>query len=113
MSVARIGHIAVLLRSGKVLVASWVGHDSTDIAELYILAPQFRPLPKMTARRGRPNATLLATGDVLITGGADHDAPGGVATAEIYRATDCASTARPHAFCPYRPHHHFLPTDVS
>jgi hypothetical protein len=90
MNVARVGLVAVLLRTGKVLVAGgWVGHDCTDSAELYDPATgKFQPLPKMTSRRGRPNATLLATGDVLITGGADHDTPGGVATAEIFRAAD-------------------------
>jgi WD40 repeat protein len=90
MAIARVGHASVLLRNGKVLVAGgWVGHDCTDSAELYDPATgKFQPLPKMTTRRGRPNATLLATGDVLITGGADHDSPGGVATAEIFRAAD-------------------------
>jgi hypothetical protein len=41
---------------------------------------------KMTVRRGRPSATLLSNGDVLITGGADHDTPGGIAAAELFHA---------------------------
>ena len=41
---------------------------------------------KMTSRRGEARATLLESGDVLITGGADHDSPGGIASAEIFRA---------------------------
>jgi hypothetical protein len=36
MSVGRVGHIAVLFRSGKVLIAGgWIGHGCTDSAELY------------------------------------------------------------------------------
>jgi Galactose oxidase, central domain len=88
MSLARVGHAAVLLRSGKVLVVGgWVGMDSTDYAELYDLATgKFTTLPKMIVERGRPTAALLGDGDVLITGGADHDTCGGVASAEIFRA---------------------------
>jgi Kelch motif/Galactose oxidase, central domain len=88
MTVARVGHAAVLLRSGKVLVVGgWVGRGCTDSAELYDPATgKFTALSKMTGKRGRPSATLLGSGDVLITGGADHDTPGGVASAEIFRA---------------------------
>ena len=39
----------------------------------------------MTSRRDNPAATLLQSGDVLITGG-DTDGPGGVASAEIFHA---------------------------
>jgi len=88
MSVARVGHAAVLLRSGKVLVAGgYVGMECTDLAELYDPATgRFTALPKMTAKRGRPTATLLKSGDVLIAGGAEDNSPGGVASAEIFRA---------------------------
>src|SRR5271166_6279679 len=88
MSVARVGHAAVLLRSGKVLVVGgWVGHNTTDSAELYDPASgRFEPVGKMIAKRGQPSATMLVNGDVLITGGADRDTPGGVNTAEIFRA---------------------------
>src|SRR5208283_588339 len=88
--IARVGPAAVLLGSGKVLVVGgWVGHGCTDSAEIYDpAAGKFTVIAKMTAKRGRPNATLLANGDVLITGGADHDTPGGVASAEIFRAAD-------------------------
>jgi hypothetical protein len=73
------GTCAVLLRSGKVLVAGgWTGQGGTDSAELYDPATgRFTTIAKMTARRGRPGATMLANGDVLITGGVDHDGPGG------------------------------------
>jgi hypothetical protein len=61
MSLARVGHAAVLLRSGKVLVVGgWVGMDSTDYAELYDPATgKFTTLPKMIVERGRPTAALL------------------------------------------------------
>src|SRR3974390_2437710 len=89
MSIARVGQAAVLLRSGKVLIAGgWIGHGCTDSAELYDPATgQFSVIAKMTTRRGRPSATLLANGDVLIAGGADRgDTPGGIASAEIFHA---------------------------
>ncbi len=60
----------------------------------------------MTALRGRPTATLLNNGDVLIAGGADHDSPGGVATAEIFHAghfevrSSVLDASGPH--CAYR-----------
>jgi Kelch motif protein/galactose oxidase-like protein len=91
MSVGRVGQVAVLLQSGKVLIAGgWVGHGCTDAAELYDSANgKFTAIAaKMTTRRGDARATLLVNGDVLITGGADHDAPGGVASAEVFRTAD-------------------------
>jgi len=87
MNERRVSPIAVLLGSGKVLIAGgWVGHGCTDSAELYDPATgRFTMLPsRMTARRGHARATLLENGDVLITGGADHDSPGGVASAEVF-----------------------------
>jgi Galactose oxidase, central domain/Kelch motif len=91
MSERRVGQVAVLLRSGKVLIAGgWVGHGCIDSAELYDPANgKFTPIvAKMTTRRGDARASLLANGDVLITGGADHDAPGGVASAEVFLVAD-------------------------
>jgi len=91
MSIGRVGQVAVLLSSGKVLIAGgWVGHGCTDSAELYDPANgKFTAIAaKMTTRRGDARATLLANGDVLITGGADHDAPGGVASAEVLHVAD-------------------------
>jgi hypothetical protein len=91
ISVGRVGHVAVLLGSGKVLIAGgWIGHGCTDSAELYDPATgKFTVLPaKMTTRRGDPRATLLANGDVLITGGGEHDSPSGIASAELFRLSD-------------------------
>lgn len=96
MSIGRVGQAAVLLRSGKVLIAGgWIGHGCTDSAELYDPSTgKFSALAaRMTSRRGDPRATVLANGDVLITGGADHDSPGGIASAEIFRAADMSFRA--------------------
>jgi len=89
MNERRVSPMAVLLKSGKVLVAGgWIGAGCTNSAELYDPATgKFTSLAgKMTSRRGEARATLLESGDVLITGGADHDSPGGIASAEIFRA---------------------------
>jgi hypothetical protein len=85
MNQRRVGQIAVLLRSGKVLVAGgWVGQGGTDSAELYDPATgKFTVIAKMTTRRGRPSATLLADGDVLIAGGEERDNES-LASAEIF-----------------------------
>jgi hypothetical protein len=91
MSVGRVGHVAVLLSSRMVLIAGgWIGHGCTDSAELYDPASgKFTLLPaKMTTRRGDARATLLADGDVLITGGGEHDSPRGIASAELFRLSD-------------------------
>jgi hypothetical protein len=87
MNVARVGHIAVLLRSGKVLIAGgWVGGGGTDSAELYDpTVGKFTPIAKMTSRRGRPSTTLLPDGDVLIAGGEKRDNES-LASAEIFHA---------------------------
>jgi len=89
MNERRVSPIAVLLESGKVLIAGgWVGHGCTSSAELYDPATgKFTAVAsKMTTVRGDARGTLLPNGDVLITGGADHDSPGGIASAELFRA---------------------------
>lgn len=91
MTFSRVGQTATLLQSGKVLIAGgWIGHRCTDSAELYDpLIGKFTTLvAKMTSRRGDARATVLTNGDVLITGGADHDSPGGIASAEVFRTAD-------------------------
>jgi len=102
MNERRVSQVAVLLRSGKVLLAGgWVGHGCTDSAELYDPANgKFTVITaKMTTRRGDARGTLLANGDVLITGGADHDAPGGIASAEVFHVTDMSfHSVRPMHF---------------
>ena len=91
MSTGRVGQIAALFRSGEVLIAGgWIGHECTDSADLYDPATgKFTMLAsRMTSRRGDARATVLPNGDVLITGGADHDSPGGIPSAEVFRAWD-------------------------
>lgn len=88
MSIARVGHTALLLASGKVLIlGGWVGRDVTDSVEQYDpVTHRFTVVGRMTTKRAHPSATLLGTGDVLIAGGGDSDGPGGVATAELYHS---------------------------
>ncbi len=98
MSLPRVGQIAVLLSSGKVLVAGgWVGHTCTDSAELYDPATgKFTLLPaRMTTHRGDARATLLLNGNVLITGGADHDSPRGIISAAMFSLSDLSFHALP------------------
>jgi hypothetical protein len=61
-----------------------VGRGGTDSAELYDPgAGKFTVIAKMTIPRGRPSATLLADGDVLIAGGERRDNEP-LASAEIF-----------------------------
>jgi WD40 repeat protein len=87
MNERRVSPIAVLLGSGNVLIAGgWIGHGCTDSAEIYDPATgKFSNIAgKMTTVRGDARGTLLRDGDVLVTGGADHDSPGGIASAELF-----------------------------
>jgi Kelch motif len=97
MNQKRVGHIAVLLASGKVLVAGgWVGQGGTDSAELYDPATgKFTPIAKMTIPRGRPSATLLTRGDVIIAGGEKQDNES-LATADHYVSAYRCSHLPPH-----------------
>jgi hypothetical protein len=86
MSMARVGHAAILLSSGKVLIfGGWIGHDVTDSVEEYDRRTQkFAVTGKMTTKRAHPSVTLLGDGDVLIAGGDESDGPNGMASAELY-----------------------------
>ena len=87
MNERRVSPVAALLGSGKVLIAGgWIGHGCTDSAEIYDPATgKFSHIAsKMTSVRGDARGTLLSDGDVLITGGGDHDSPGGIASAELF-----------------------------
>lgn len=89
MNERRVSPVAVVLRSGNVLIAGgWIGHGCTNSAELYDPATgKFTSLQsKMISVRGDARATLLNDGDVLITGGSDHDSPGGIASAELFHS---------------------------
>ena len=88
------GHTATLLPNGKVLLAGgfvnsvwdYGGNSSSNGASLYDSATgAFSGTGNMTANRGNHTATLLASGKVLIAGGADQDPTGtGLASAELY-----------------------------
>ncbi len=98
MNERRVSPVAVLLRSGRVLIAGgWIGHGCTDSAEIYDPSTgKFTSLAgRMTAVRGDARGTLLPNGDVLITGGADHDSPSGVASAEVFHAASQTFQAVP------------------
>lgn len=88
MSIARVGHAAVLMPSGRVLIlGGWIGHAVTGSVEQYDPATQkFVVIGKMTTKRAHPSVTLLGNGDLLIAGGNDSDGPSGMASAELYRA---------------------------
>jgi hypothetical protein len=89
------GHTATLLPNGKVLLAGGFINDvwddyfdsvSNNGAGLYDSATgALSDTGNMTANRGGHTATLLATGKVLIAGGADTDPTGtGQTSAELY-----------------------------
>ena len=91
----RAGSTATLLADGKVLVAGGSGqlYDTGAFVDhvVYALADIFDPIAHWSAtapmNAGRINhaATLLATGDVLVTGGGnDSSAPAGLASTELY-----------------------------
>ncbi len=97
MSIARVGHEAVLLSSGKVLIlGGWIGHAVTNVVEEYDPATKkFVVGGKMTTKRAHPSATLLDNGDVLIAGGNETDGRSGMATAELYHAATQTFEALP------------------
>ncbi len=88
------GHTATLLPNGMVLLAGgfvnsvwdYGGSTSSNGASLYDSATgEFSGPGNMTASRGSHTATLLASGKVLIAGGADQDPTGtGLASAELF-----------------------------
>jgi Kelch motif/Galactose oxidase, central domain len=68
----RVGHAAVRLRDGSVLVVGgWLASEPTATAELYRPGGRFVRLPSMASRRGGLTATLLPDGRVLVVGGTD------------------------------------------
>lgn len=91
MDVARIAHTATLLQDGTVLIT---GGEAATGTEVYDTADIYNPLTglftqtigPMTSARAFHTATLLASGQVLISGGIDPTFRP-VATAELYDPT--------------------------
>ena len=88
MTSARAEHTATLLSNGKVLVVGGHRFNSLDstlaTAELYDPTTRtFMPTGSMLTPRQNHTATLLSTGQVLITGGFNASRLG-LSTAEIY-----------------------------
>ncbi|WP_437570634.1 kelch repeat-containing protein [Sorangium sp. So ce542] len=84
MQLARTGHTATLLRSGKVLVAGG-GKNAffTDSVELYDPeSDRWELMAPMDDPRAGHEATLLSNGKVLVAGG--YYIPGAYATAQLY-----------------------------
>jgi hypothetical protein len=86
MRIARLGHTATLMHDGRVLITGGTSTESSDFdvgdlnsAEVYDPSTgAFSPTGSMRHFRARHTATLLADGQVLITG------PAGEASAELY-----------------------------
>jgi hypothetical protein len=93
MSTTRIGHVAIQLASGKVLIVGGILdpqnlHQSVDpkYAELYDpIARTFSFAGNLTISRTRYSATLLSNGKVLLAGGRDLGQT--VGTAELFDPT--------------------------
>lgn len=86
MTVARLGHAAVVLKDRRILlVGGWSGSSGvTSTAEIYDPAThRFSRSGNMTVARGECTATLLQDGRVIVTGGVDRDQRA-LSSAEIF-----------------------------
>lgn len=86
---------AVMYRPGRVLIVGGGGNkgatlptNTAETIDLTSASPGWRSTAPMAFRRRHPNATLLPTGEVLVTGGTSgpgmNDVPGAVHQAEIW-----------------------------
>jgi len=92
MATARSGYTATLLANGKVLISGGSDNSSNGTTSVLATAELYDPLSgsfsltaSMTTPRTAHAATLLATGNVLMTGGQNGTST--LASAEIYDAT--------------------------
>ncbi|MDP9177327.1 MAG: hypothetical protein M3O61_06570 [Gemmatimonadota bacterium] len=100
MTTARESHTATLLRDGKVLIAG--GHKGRRAAiTIYASTEFYDPAAgtfssggDLTIRRHKHDATLLADGRVLVTGGSDErDGQGAYRNAEVFNPATGGFTA--------------------
>lgn len=94
LEVARVGHRAILLSSGKVLIlGGWAGNAATATVELYNPETEmFEPAGELLEPRDGFTATLLQDGRVLITGGY-NGAMNRLSSAELYDPSTQTSVA--------------------
>ena len=91
MTVAREGHTATLLPSGKVLMTGGYASPNLSTAELFDGTSSFAATGSMSDGRTYHSATLLLSGKVLIAGG--WGATGGdLSTAELFDGVSSFST---------------------
>lgn len=85
MKVPRVGHRAVLLQTGKVLIlGGWAGDNASNVAEMFDPATRtFGDAGTMLDPRDGFSATLLRDGRVLIVGGYNGRMQR-LASAEVY-----------------------------
>ena len=91
LSIARTNHTATLLADGRVLISGGVvatdSNNPTASAEIYDpMTGTFSPTGSMTTARASQTATLLADGQVLVTGGSWSTGDPGL-SAELYDPT--------------------------
>jgi hypothetical protein len=93
MSIARSALTATVLSSGQVLVAGGVitlpggGPGTTNLVEIYDpVSGAFSPAASMIQARQQHTATLLANGQVLVTGGSDFGVGFDLSSAELFSA---------------------------
>jgi Kelch motif/Galactose oxidase, central domain len=94
LTVARVGHHAILLPSGNVLIlGGWAGDATTAVIELYNPETgEFELAGEMLEPRDGFTATLLQDGHVLITGGY-NGAMNRLSSAELYAPATQTSKA--------------------
>lgn len=93
MKTSRAAHTAVLLDTGKVLIAGGFSDDKTSLASTEIFDPStnnFSNTNDMSVSRAGHTATLLPDGNVLIAGGFNGDY---LDSAEIYNTKTGKFTA--------------------